>query len=109
MTDNRNLLELAAWGRVLRRRKDRDPGTGSGRSCAAAITGASRTAWFRVLPSRDTVAVCRLGCENRQGARQDRETAHQRGVYCLLAGVGEEGAVGEADPHRAGQSVRPQD
>src|SRR5205807_1209704 len=70
---------------------------------------ASRTAWFRVLPSRDTVAVCRLGCENRQGARQDRETAHQRGVYCLLAGVGEEGAVGEADPHRAGQSVRPQD
>src|SRR6266704_3006113 len=103
------LAAAAACGRVLRRRKDRDPGTGSARSCAAAITGASRTAWFRVLPSRDTVAVCRLGCENRQGARQDRETAHQRGVYCLLAGVGEEGAVGEADPHRAGQSVRPQD
>jgi transposase len=27
---------------------------------------------------------CRFGCADRQGGRQDRETAHQRGVHCLF-------------------------
>src|SRR5207244_8908551 len=80
---------------LLRRRKDRDPGSGSARSGAAVIAGTGGTTWFRVLPSRDSVALRRLGWEDRQGRRQDCEAAHQCRIYCLLVGVGEEGTVGK--------------
>src|SRR5258708_1152391 len=107
---HRSVLEpSAACGRVLRRRKDGHPGTGSPRSGVAAVAGSRRTTWLRVLPSWDPVALCCPGCENREGGRQDRKTAYQRGIPGIPQPARQEGSLGPADPHRAGQSVGPQD
>ena len=52
-------------------------------SGAAAVAGAGRAAWLRILPARHAVAVCGIQHEDRQGQGQDGQAAHQRGVHRL--------------------------
>jgi len=67
------------------------------------------TTWFRVLPPWHPIVICRLGREDGQSGRQDGEAPYQRGVHCLSEPVAQQGSLGEANSHRAGQSVGTQD
>src|SRR5262249_21043401 len=68
----------------LRRREDRDPGSGSQTTCAAAATGPAGTADGRVRAARNGFAVCRLGGAQREGGGAVCATPHQPGVRAVL-------------------------
>ena len=93
---------------VLRRRKDRDSGFGSAGPGVAVVPRPGGTAWLRVLPPWNAIVICSLGRENWQGERQDGEAPHQRRVHRLSESIAQPDPMGEGNPHRARQSVGPQ-
>ena len=74
----------------------------------AAVAGPGRTPRLRVLPSRQALAVCRVGGKDGEGGRQDGSTAHQRRVPGFSPGFAETSPLGEGNSYRVGQSFGPQ-